>query len=171
MRRTQTSRTSGWDLVEAHSNPVPSDIPSALADLGISVIRTVPGVTGDEHLIRCPLHRVRAGKPDRRPSCWVNSITGAFLCFSCGYSGAFVELAADALGVERVQAARWVLRAGTRRRRDEHPARVEAPQALTDAALALCVPPPPEALAERRLTAYPCSFSTTPEPPGKTPAT
>lgn len=158
MRRTPTSRISAWDLVEAHSNPVPSDIPSALADLGITVIRTVPGTTGDEHLIRCPQHYERTGKRDRRPSCWVNDTTGAYICFSCGYSGAFVELAADAQGVDRAQAARWVLRAGTRRLREDRPPRaVEQPAVLTEAALALFVPPPPEALAERHLTAESCA--------------
>lgn len=158
MRRMPTSRTSGWDLVEAHSNPVPTDVPSALADLGLHLIRTVSGTAGDEHLIRCPQHLERTGKRDRRPSCWVNDATGAYICFSCGYSGPFVELAADALDTDRAQAARWVLRAGTRRlREDRHRPAPERPAPLTEAALALFVLPPPHALAERHLTAESCA--------------
>ncbi|MBD0734083.1 toprim domain-containing protein [Streptomyces sp. CBMA29] len=158
MARTRTSRISGWDLVEAHSNPVPSNLPGALADLGVTVIRTTTGVEADEHLVRCPQHEQRTGKRDRRPSCWVNDETGAFICFSCGYSGPFVELVADALGVDRVQAARWVLRTGTRRVREDRPTRAVEPQpALTEAVLALYVPPPAEALADRRLTAAACA--------------
>lgn len=157
MRSTRISPTSGWDLVEAYSNPVPSNVSAVLDDLGLHVIRTVAGTTGDEHLIRCPQHQERTGKADRRPSCWVNAENGAFLCFSCGYSGAFVELAAHALAVDRVQAARWVLRAGTRRAHDERPPKVTEPAPLTEAAVALFVPPPADALASRRLTAAACA--------------
>lgn len=155
MRRT--SRTDPWDLVEAYSNPVPAQLPAALAEMGVSVIRTVESEHGDEHLIRCPKHLERAGKADRHPSCWVSNTSGAFICFSCGYSGAFVELVADALDVDRTAAARWVLAHG-RRSRDDVPLRPARPTVvLTDAALALYVPPPPEALADRNLTAQACA--------------
>jgi Toprim-like len=158
MRPTPTSPTSAWDLVEAYSNPVPAHLASALADLDIRIIRTVAGTTGEEYLIRCPAHAQRTGKPDRHPSCWVNSESGAFICFSCGYSGPFVQLAADALGCDRAQAARWVLRAGSSRSREHRPPPPpQAPPALTEAALALFVPPPQHALKSRRLLATSCA--------------
>jgi hypothetical protein len=157
MRSTRISPTSGWDLVEAFSNPVPANVAAALTDLGLPVIRTTPGNLGDEHLIRCPQHQERAGKPDRHPSCWVNEENGAFICFSCGYSGPFVTLAADARGWDRVEAARWILRSGTRHARDRQPARPAAEPELTEAALALFGPPPAAALTSRRITSDACA--------------
>lgn len=157
MRRAPTSRTDPWDLVAAHSNPVPADVPAALAHLDLPVLRTVSGERGEEHLIRCPAHEERTGKTDRRPSCWVNAASGAYICFSCGYSGAFVELVADALGSERTAAARWILRLGTQALLpDERPPPPAAPP-LTEAALSLFTAPPAAALAQRHLNADACA--------------
>lgn len=154
------TRPTAWDLVEAYSNPVPADIGAALSGLGIDVLRSVESGGAAEYLVRCPAHQARLGKPDRRPSCWVNSATGAFLCFSCGYCGPFVQLVADVQAADRVHAARWILRHGTRRPRPSAPSPdrpPNRPQALGEAALALYGPPPPQALAARGLSAAACA--------------
>lgn len=47
----------------------------------------------------CPMHRKRTGKEDRNPSWWINSETGAHICFSCGYKGNIFTLVADVKGI------------------------------------------------------------------------
>ncbi|MFE6745929.1 toprim domain-containing protein [Kitasatospora purpeofusca] len=145
--------TSGWDFLAAYSNPVPADVAGALDALGVEVRREVSRSGSAEYLARCPAHLVRTGRTDRHPSFWVNSVNGAFVCFSCGYSGPFVVLVADVLGVEREEAVRWIARRGVYRTTatDEAPPPVPEP-AVTEAYLALFDPPPEHALAERRLT-------------------
>jgi hypothetical protein len=155
------SRTSGWDLLTAYSNPVPSDVPAALQRLGMTALRTVDRPSGGSEVqARCPMHKARTGSEDRHPSFWVSTTSGAFICFSCQYAGPFVQLAADVLGIGRDDALRWIARQGIYRLQpadDEQKPPIE-PVTVNEASLALFVAPPPEALAERHLTAEACAL-------------
>jgi hypothetical protein len=155
------SPTSGWDLLTAYSSPVPADVPTALQRLGLSVLRTVDRPTGGSEIqARCPMHKARTGSEDRHPSFWVSTSSGAFICFSCQYAGPFVQLVADVQGTGRADALRWIARQGVYRLQaaeDEQKPPPE-PVAVNEASLALFVPPPPEALAERHLTAEACAL-------------
>jgi DNA primase len=55
---------------------------------------------GDEVQGFCPMHKKRTGKEDAHPSWWINSITGAHICFSCGYKGNVYTLVGDLKGVD-----------------------------------------------------------------------
>ncbi|TKK84676.1 hypothetical protein FDA94_29115 [Herbidospora galbida] len=88
---------------------VPGDVLSAVEKLGLEIIRE----DGDEITCRCPAHEARLNKPDRNPSFSINSDTGLFLCWSCGYAGAFVHLARDMLAVDLDMATAWVRAQGT----------------------------------------------------------
>lgn len=144
---------STWDFVEAYSNPVPADVRGALEGMGVEVLREMSRPDSTEYLARCPLHLANTGKVDRRPSFWVNSHTGAHLCFSCGYSGPFVALVADVLGCEREEAVRWIARRGVYRTTAEDRAPAAEPEPrVSEAHLGLFEPPPEHALADRHLT-------------------
>jgi len=122
MTKTLSRPSSGWDLLDALDNPRPADIHAALVELGVEVVRECDKAGESEILAHCPMHKARTGKADRHPSFWVNSSSGAFICFSCEYKGAFTQLVMDALGYTQAQAGRWIItrRAGAaRRRRDD----------------------------------------------------
>jgi hypothetical protein len=137
-----------WDLA---APPVPGDVQGALKELGIDVLRVEHG----EIWARCPAHRMRTGKDDRHPSFSVNEERGIFLCFSCGYQGAFPVLVADAFGMEPAAAEAWVRRYGGLERAKRTLARLGAPAAFelapAEPSLAAFTQPPPDALAQRRL--------------------
>jgi DNA primase len=153
-----TSPTDVWAQLSAYSNPVPSDVAGAMRRLGLDVLREVSGEDSTEFLARCPAHLANTGKADRRPSFSVNSRTGLFNCFSCGYAGVFIDLVEDLLGYARVQAYQWIARHGVYRTHGDEAEREhrEPEERLTEAALALFEPPPPDALASRGLTAKAC---------------
>jgi DNA primase len=46
------------------------------------------------------MHKQRTGKDDHRPSWWINSETGAHICFSCGYKGNIYTLISDIKGID-----------------------------------------------------------------------
>ncbi|MEV7902191.1 toprim domain-containing protein [Streptomyces anulatus] len=163
------SRTDLWENLAAFSNPVPSDVAGALHRLGVDVLREVTGEDSTELLARCPAHLALTGKADRRPSFSVNSRTGLFHCFSCGYSGPFVQLVEDGLGYARVDAFRWVARQGVYRTQDDqqNAPRKEPEDRITEAALALFEPPPARALESRGLTAASCAAMGVLWSPGK----
>lgn len=150
----KTSRTSGgWDFLEAYSNPVPADVRQALGALGIDVVREVSRSGSTEYLARCPAHLTRTGRADRKPSFWINSASGAFICFSCGHTGPFIQLVGDELDLAREEALRWIARRGLYRTVRDEPAPAPEPvREVTEAHLALYDPPPDDALAGRRLT-------------------
>lgn len=154
-----TSPTDLWAQLAAYANPVPSDVGGALGRLGIEVVREVSGADSTEFLARCPAHEALTGRPDRRPSFSVNSRTGLFHCFSCGYAGVFIDLVEDRLGLGRAEAFQWIARHGVYRTHaaDEQPERQEEKERLTEAALALFEPPPREALSARGLSAQACA--------------
>jgi DNA primase len=140
---------------------VPADVPAALQRLGMTALRSIDRPSGGSEVqARCPMHKARTGSDDRHPSFWVSTASGAFICFSCQYAGPFVQLVADVLGIGRDEALRWIARQGIYRLQ---PAEDEQPQpaelvTVNEASLALFVPPPPEALAERHLTAQACAL-------------
>ncbi|AZM47786.1 hypothetical protein DMB38_20125 [Streptomyces sp. WAC 06738] len=154
-----TSPTDVWEQLAAYANPVPADVAGAMHRMGIEVLREVSGEDSSEYLARCPAHLANTGKADRRPSFSVNSRTGLFNCFSCQYSGLFIDLVEDKLGYARVEAWQWIARHGVYRVRDEEDQREhhEPRERLTEAALALFEPPPPPALDSRGLTAEACA--------------
>jgi hypothetical protein len=49
-------------------------------------------VRGDEVQAECPAHEERTGHKDNNPSFYINSDTGAFICFSCGWKGSLYTL-------------------------------------------------------------------------------
>lgn len=153
-----TSPTDVWTQLSAFSNPVPADVGGAMRHLDIAVLRELSGEDSTEFLARCPAHPALTGKADRRPSFSVNSRSGLFHCFSCGYAGAFIDLVEDRLGYSRVEAFQWIARHGVYRTRDdeEQPERKPPEERITEASLALFEPPPAEALEARRLTAEAC---------------
>lgn len=56
----------------------------------------------------CPMHKQRTGKEDRRPSWWINTETGAHICFSCGYKGNIYTLISDVKGIDYHDARDYV---------------------------------------------------------------
>jgi DNA primase len=46
------------------------------------------------------MHKQRTGKDDHRPSWWINTETGAHICFSCGYKGNIYTLISDVKGID-----------------------------------------------------------------------
>lgn len=155
-----TSPTDLWSQLSAYSNPVPGDIAGAMRALDIDVLRELSGDGSTEFLARCPAHATVTGRADRRPSFSVNSVSGLFHCFSCGYAGRFIDLVEDQLGYARVEAWQWIARQGVyRTREDDEPAAGPEPERerISEASLALFEPPPPEALDTRGLTAEACA--------------
>lgn len=90
---------------------VPRDIPAALKDLGIIPERE----NGEEVFALCPGHLKRLGRDDRSAGNWsVNKETGGHNCFSCGYSGTFLDLVIDVSGLDLWESLRWIRRHGVR---------------------------------------------------------
>lgn len=148
-----------WENLSAFANPVPGDVAGAMRALGIEVLRELSRDDSTEFLARCPAHLALTGKTDRRPSFSVNSRTGLFHCFSCGYAGPFVQLVEDNLGCARVDAFQWIARQGVYRTHEageDHRGEQRDEPPVTEAALALFEPPPGKALASRGLTAEAC---------------
>lgn len=142
-------------MLDAFTNPVPVDVPDAVAALGISVTRTLSKEDSTELVSLCPAHE------DRKPSFSINDISGFFNCFSCGYRGAFISLVEDQLGYSQMEAFQWITRRGLYHLYETDDAspkssgldRVE----ITEAHLALFTTPPADALAKRGLTAAACA--------------
>jgi DNA primase len=56
----------------------------------------------------CPMHKTRTGKEDHHPSWWINSESGAHICFSCGYKGNIYTLVSDIKGINYHDARDYV---------------------------------------------------------------
>jgi hypothetical protein len=146
----------GWDLF---ANPVPGNVFACLQELGVETIRQ----NDDEILGRCPAHFERTGKQDRHPSWSVNAETGMHNCFSCGFSGTFVELAAFMLPKDE-DAVAWVRQRGgverAKRILDKHRSasitEIDTSEVINEASLALFTDPPEWAMEERGLTLEAC---------------
>ena len=109
----------------------------------------------------CPMHKKRTGKEDHNPSWWINSETGAHICFSCGYKGNIYTLIADVKGIDYHEAREYANDKedmpidALMRRIKELPQYIqseEAPIAMSEARLAVYTDPPDIELRKRFLT-------------------
>ena len=69
---------------------------NVLERLNIEPVQT----RGSEILALCPGHKEITGKEDHNPSWWINSETGAHICFSCGFKGNIWSLIATVQGLK-----------------------------------------------------------------------
>jgi hypothetical protein len=147
-----------------------ASIEDVLLELGLDV--TVRGIEANA---LCPMHEQRTGKQDHSPSWWINLETGAFICFSCQYSGNLIMLVSDVKGYTKEvwgetkpdydAAKEWLLSVS-----EVSPDKLSyilssiprymVPQndtpAMSEARLAVFDAPPQHALASRALTAEAC---------------
>jgi DNA primase len=109
----------------------------------------------------CPMHKKRTGKEDHSPSWWINSESGAHICFSCGYKGNIYTLVADVKGISYFDAQDYIGESvevpldSLMRRIQDLPQYVqpEEPIAMSEARLAVYTTPPAIELRKRFLTA------------------
>lgn len=80
------------------------DMEETLARLGIEVFST----RGDEIQAACPAHVQRTGHEDHNPSWWINSATGAHICFSCQFKGGLQSLVSYVQGIDYEEAKDWL---------------------------------------------------------------
>lgn len=87
----------------------PADLEGALLELDIRIYRS----SDDEVQGWCPGHLKRVGYEERHPSWSVNRQSGLHNCFSCGYSGTFLDLVMSLKFPHDVfRAARWMRQFG-----------------------------------------------------------
>ena len=130
-----------------------------LDDLGIEHV----GSRGEEIQGFCPGHLMRTGKEDRNPSWYINSETGAHICFSCQFKGslpfliAFVKGLRSDDGMYDLDSAKdWLNKGGELLDAFERAVKpkevLEELVYISEASLAAFVPPPDFALKARGLT-------------------
>jgi DNA primase len=108
----------------------------------------------------CPMHKERTGKEDNHPSWWINTETGAHICFSCGYKGNIFTLVKDMLGVNLNSAKEFIKgKSGApidslMKRLQELPQYLQAeePIGMSEARLAVYTDPPEIELKKRFIT-------------------
>lgn len=121
------------------------------------------GSRGDEVQAYCPGHLMRTGKEDNNPSWWINSETGAHICFSCQFKGsllylvAFVQNFRSEDGMYDLDAAKdWLSQGGELLEAFERAIKpkevLEDLVYVSEASLAAFVSPPDYALRSRGLT-------------------
>lgn len=107
-------------------------------------------VRGDEAFARCPAHH------ELHPSWSINIDSGLFKCFACSYHGNLASLVAFLHHIDYDQAQFWSRRYvhvnQTTHSRTARP-HSSKPEYLSEAQLALFVPPPAYALAARKISA------------------
>jgi len=117
---------------------------------------------GDEVNGLCPMHKKRTGKDDHNPSWWINTITGAHICFSCGYKRNLYTLVRDLRGIDYHEAKEFIdgqtelpLDSLLRRIKDlpQYVQPEAEPIAMSEARLAVYSEPPAFELKKRFLTA------------------
>ena len=109
----------------------------------------------------CPMHKKRTGKDDHSPSWWINSESGAHICFSCGYKGNIYTLVADVKGISYFDAQDYIGESveipldSLMRRIKDLPQYVQPEEsiAMSEARLAVYTTPPAIELRKRFLTA------------------
>lgn len=133
-KREKKDNHSGTEMIE-----------TILAEIGIEY-----KIKGDEAFASCPYH------DDRHPSWSVNLDSGLHYCFSCGFNGNLASLVSFVLGLPYAEAVAWVIsRTGMSKARHWLESKGSLPPEelrLTDADLALFIPPPQYALDSRRIT-------------------
>jgi len=133
------------------------DIEKVLLSLDISLVSQ----RGEEVQGLCPMHKARTGKEDHNPSWWINSETGAHICFSCGYKGNIYTLVADIKGMDYFDAKDYVNASPELdidvllKRIRELPQYIPAEEPLTmsEARLAVFTDPPENELRKRFINA------------------
>ena len=108
----------------------------------------------------CPMHKKRTGKEDHSPSWWINSESGAHICFSCGYKGNIYTLVADVKGISYFDAQDYIGEGSEipldslMRRIKDLPQYVQPEEtiAMSEARLAVYTDPPDIELKKRFLT-------------------
>lgn len=127
-----------------------------MEDLLIRLNMEVINVRGDEIQAACPAHLERTGHIDRNPSFWINSDTGAFICFSCGFKGGVSSLISYVQDIPFESASDWLISAeGGLSRKLERAIRKPQFEEVTDiseAMLAAFSEPTPDILRGRGLT-------------------
>jgi DNA primase len=118
------------------------------------------GTRGDEIQGFCPAHEERTGHVDHSPSWYINSDTGAHICFSCDFRGNVVTLVAKLKGYDTFEEAKEWLSGGSNgfleaierslEKREVHP--FEELVYVSEASLAAFKYPPDKALKSRGLT-------------------
>jgi len=132
------------------------DVEKVLASLDI----TLYSQRGVEVNGLCPMHKERVGKDDQHPSWWINTESGAHICFSCGYKGNLYTLVSD-LKKTGYYDARELINTTTelpisalQRRIKDLPEYVHAsePIGISEARLAVYCDPPLSELKKRFIT-------------------
>ncbi len=153
MPRTTSGSTAG-----RRDDLIPGDVLSALADLDVEIL----GDDGDNVRIRCPAHLSRTGKVDRRPSCYVHTGSGQFICFSCEWAGSFARFVAFMQSTDSAHANAWIASKGTIGRAlrllkgDGRHREVEPGEPVSEAQMVLFTTPPEAARRKRGLTLEAC---------------
>ena len=80
------------------------DVEQVLASLDL----TLTAQRGSEVQGLCPMHKQRTGAEDHNPSWWINSVTGAHFCFSCGYKGNIYTLVGDLKNLDYFDAKDYI---------------------------------------------------------------
>jgi len=122
--------------------------------LGMEVVST----RGDEVQSYCPAHVQRTGHEDHNPSFWINSDTGAFICFSCQFKGGVSTLISTVQNIDFEEASTWLTSStgGLLQKLDRAFTKKEVFQEvtnLTEANLAAFKPPTDHMLKGRGITA------------------
>lgn len=129
------------------------EMEETLRSLGIEVI----GNRGWEVQAACPAHEERTGHIDHNPSWYINSDSGAHICFSCGFKGNFQSLVSYIKGTPISQSTDWtsgelnlverMMKASQPETRKEEPLVI-----VTESMLSAFVDVPDDALASRGIT-------------------
>jgi DNA primase len=136
------------------------ELQGVLDRLGVEYV----GARGSEVQGFCPGHKERVGHEDKNPSWYINSETGAHICFSCQFKGtlpylvAYVKQLWTENGLDFDQAKQWLnvggdLSESFERATNKKKEIFDDIVYVSEASLAAFVTPPLEALRSRGLTA------------------
>jgi 5S rRNA maturation endonuclease (ribonuclease M5) len=116
------------------------------------------GSRGDEINAICVAHKDRTGHIDHNPSFWINSDSGAFICFSCQWKGNIYTLISYVEGIDTENASTWIskdsnfLERFQRLNTNKEPLKIEEPKIVSESMLKAYIEVPIKALASRGLT-------------------
>lgn len=126
-----------------------------MEDLLVRLNMDVINIRGDEIQAACPAHLERTGHIDHNPSFWINSDTGAFICFSCGFRGGVSSLISYVQNIPFESASEWLTSSehGLSRKLDRavKPKLFEEVEDISESMLAAFTEPTEEMLKQRGL--------------------
>lgn len=136
-------------------NTVPGDVVATMEELGVDPVKVV----GDEASAHCPAHFERVGKEDRNVSFSINTESGYFNCFSCGFAGPFVFLVKYITELDEDEANAWIRQRGgidhVRKKLGRGSSGVSNEiEEITEADLALFYPPTQRTLDTRKIDSW-----------------